>query len=68
VATGLANALIDCAPVVALGGASPISDFATGAFQEIDQVAVMRPVTKWAERVYEARRIPEYVRGTRACR
>jgi thiamine pyrophosphate-dependent acetolactate synthase large subunit-like protein len=61
-ATGLANALIDCAPVIALGGASPISDFATGAFQEIDQVAVMRPVTKWAERVYEARRIPEYVR------
>src|SRR3989338_4699683 len=31
------------------------------AFQEIDQVAVMRPVTKWAERIYDARRIPEIV-------
>ena len=51
----------DCAPVVAIGGASPVSQFGIGAFQEIDQVAVMRPVTKWAERVYEARRIPQYL-------
>ena len=59
--TGLANALIDCAPVVAFGGASPVAQNLKGAFQEIDQVAVMRPITKWAERVYDARRIPEYV-------
>ena len=60
-ASGLANALIDCAPIVALGGSSPVAQYGTGAFQEIDQVAVMRPVTKWAERVYDARRIPQYV-------
>jgi thiamine pyrophosphate-dependent acetolactate synthase large subunit-like protein len=59
--TGLANALIDCAPVVAFGGASPVTGYQTGAFQEIDQVAIMKPVTKWAERVYDAARIPEYV-------
>jgi acetolactate synthase-1/2/3 large subunit len=59
--TGLANALVDCAPVVAFGGASPVGHNLKGAFQEIDQVAIMRPVTKWAERVYDARRIPEYV-------
>jgi acetolactate synthase-1/2/3 large subunit len=59
--TGLANALVDCAPVVAIGGASPISQLNTGSFQEIDQLAIMRPVTKWADRVLEARRIPEYV-------
>jgi acetolactate synthase-1/2/3 large subunit len=58
---GLANALVDCAPVVAFGGASPVAHNLKGAFQEIDQVAIMRPVTKWAERVYDARRIPEYV-------
>lgn len=58
---GLANALIDCAPVVAFGGASPVTQYLQGSFQEIDQLAIMRPVTKWAERVYEARRIPEYV-------
>jgi len=59
--TGLANALIDCAPVVALGGSSPISLLGRGAFQEIDQVAIMRPVTKWAERVYDPKRIPEMI-------
>jgi thiamine pyrophosphate-dependent acetolactate synthase large subunit-like protein len=59
--TGLANALVDCAPVVALGGAAPVTQYAMGAFQEIDQVAIMKPVTKWAERVYDARRIPHYV-------
>jgi len=59
--TGLANALVDCAPVVALGGSSPLSAVETGAFQEIDQVAVMKPITKWATRVYDAKRIPEMV-------
>ncbi|MBC7704739.1 MAG: thiamine pyrophosphate-binding protein [Rhodoferax sp.] len=59
--TGLANALIDCAPLVAFGGASPMAAFQTGAFQEIDQLAIMKPVTKYADRVLETRRIPEYV-------
>jgi glyoxylate carboligase len=59
--TGLANALIDCSPVVAFGGSSPVNEYLTGAFQEIDQVAVMKPVTKWANRVYETRRIPEMI-------
>lgn len=59
--TGLANALVDCAPVVALGGSSPVSQAGLGAFQEIDQLAIMRPITKWAERVHDPRRIPEYI-------
>ncbi|MBR0654576.1 thiamine pyrophosphate-binding protein [Plastoroseomonas arctica] len=59
--TGLANALVDCAPVVALGGSSPVREYGTGAFQEFDQLAAMKPLTKWAERVYETRRIPEMI-------
>ena len=59
--TGVANALIDCCPIVAFGGSSPLKDLGTGTFQEIDQVAIMKPVTKWADRVYEARRIPEMI-------
>ena len=59
--TGLATSLVDCTPVVALGGASTVRELGLGAFQEFDQVAALRPVTKWAERVYEARRIPELV-------
>jgi len=60
-ATGLANALIDCAPVVAIGGSSPISQFGRQVFQEIDQVAIMAGCVKWADRVYNLKRIPEQV-------
>lgn len=56
--TGLANALVDCAPVIAIGGSSPMRLWGKGSFQEIDQVAIMRPVTKWAARVTDAARIP----------
>lgn len=59
--TGLATSLMDCTPVVALGGASSMAEFGTGAFQEFDQLAAMRPVVKWADRVLEARRIPELI-------
>ena len=59
--TGLANALIDCCPVVAIGGSSPIFQFGRQVFQEIDQVAIMRGCVKWADRVYNLKRIPELV-------
>jgi thiamine pyrophosphate-dependent acetolactate synthase large subunit-like protein len=59
--TGIANALIDCAPVVAIGGSSPIHQFGRQVFQEIDQLAIMKPCTKWADRVYNLKRIPEQV-------
>jgi thiamine pyrophosphate-dependent acetolactate synthase large subunit-like protein len=59
--TGIANAFIDCCPVVAIGGSSPIGQFGRQVFQEIDQVAIMKPMTKWADRVYNLKRIPEQV-------
>lgn len=59
--TGIAHAWADGTPVVALGGSAPANESGRGTFQEIDQVAMMAPCTKWAERVYEARRIPEMV-------
>ena len=59
--TGIANALIDCAPVVAIGGSSPIHQFGRQVFQEIDQLAIMKPCTKWADRIYNLKRIPEQV-------
>src|SRR6202166_2286381 len=61
--TGIANALIDCAPVVAIGGSSPISQFGRQVFQEIDQVAIMKTCTKWDDRVHNLKRIPEQVNG-----
>ncbi|MEQ9639116.1 MAG: thiamine pyrophosphate-binding protein [Alphaproteobacteria bacterium] len=59
--TGLCNALIDCAPVVAIGGSSPISQFGRQVFQEIDQVAILKGCVKWADRVVNLKRIPEQV-------
>jgi len=60
--TGVANAFVDSAPVVAIGGSSPVSQMGMGAFQETDQVAIFRPITRWADRCYDPRRIPELMR------
>ncbi len=59
--TGVANAYIDCAPLVVVGGASPLHGFGRGVFQDIDQVAIMRPMTKHAERINRIDRIPEKI-------
>ena len=67
--TGVAHAWADGTPVLALGGSGAGSQSGHGAFQEIDQLAMMAPCTKWAERVYDPRRIPETDRpGDRARR
>jgi acetolactate synthase-1/2/3 large subunit len=60
-ATGVAHAFVDGAPVVAIGGSSPVSQYGMGAFQEMDQVAMMRPITRWAGRAHDPRRVPELV-------
>src|SRR5579863_5162988 len=59
--TGVGNAYLDAIPVVALGGASPLSEVGKGAFQEMDQVAMFKPITKWSERVLHVSRIPEII-------
>jgi len=59
--TGVATAFTDCAPLVAIGGASPRVYQGMEAFQEIDQLGVMKPITKWAERIFDAKRIPDIV-------
>ena len=59
--TGIGNSYLDATPVIALGGSSPIKENSRGAFQEMDQLSIFKPVTKWAERVTDVRRIPELV-------
>ncbi len=59
--TGIANAYIDCAPVVAIGGSSSVRQYGRQVFQEIDQVALLKGCTKWTDRVIDVRRIPEMV-------
>ncbi|HZO80287.1 MAG TPA: thiamine pyrophosphate-binding protein [Candidatus Binataceae bacterium] len=59
--TGLANAWADAAPIIAIGGSAPMRATTLDAFQEMDQVAIMKPVVKAAYRVDLAARIPEYI-------
>src|SRR6201981_3499216 len=59
--SGLANALIDCCPVIALGGSSPISQFGRQVFQEIDQVKAFEGWVKYADRVHNLKRLPQQI-------
>ena len=59
--TGVGNAFLDAVPVVALGGSSAVAQDGMGAFQEMDQVGMFKPITKFAERVINVRRIPEII-------
>jgi len=64
--TGVAHAWADCTPVIAFGGASPDASKGRGVFQEIDQLPMFEPCTKWSTRVHSAKRIPELInRGIR---
>lgn len=59
--TGIANAYLDNAPVVVICGRHPLRDDLTGALQEMNQIDVVKPITKWCATCYETKRIPEYL-------
>ncbi len=59
--TGIANAYLDNAPLVVLCGRHPIRDDLKGALQEINQMSIVRPITKWAATCFDIKRIPEYL-------
>jgi len=59
--TGIANAYLDSAPLVVLCGRHPLRDDLTGALQEMNQIDMVKPVTKWAATCFETKRIPEYL-------
>jgi len=59
--TGIAHAWADGAPVIAIGGASELSREGSMAFQETDQLAVVRPITKLAIRCTDPARIPDTI-------
>jgi len=58
---GVAIAHQTRAPVVVIAGRSSIARRDLGAMQDVDQVELMRPVTKWARTVLRTDRIPDYV-------
>ncbi len=56
--TGLTNAYFDGSPVLLLTGASESRTAGLGNFQDLDHVALARPVCKLAQRVDRPERIP----------
>ena len=59
--TGIANAFLDNAPMVVICGRHPLRDDLKGALQEMNQMDVVKPITKWAATCYDIKRIPEYL-------
>ncbi len=58
--TGVANAFLANSPVLVIGGAAPLSLWDRGALQEMNQIELLRPITKWARTVHETSRLAEY--------
>jgi acetolactate synthase-1/2/3 large subunit len=60
--TGVANAYLDCIPMLLIGGAAPLRDAETLPLQGgFDQVGIFTPITKWAHQVTHTERIPDLV-------
>ena len=59
--TAIANAYQNRSPMLVIGGRSPLARFEMGALQDMDQVDLLRSITKWARCVYDTQRIPEYI-------
>lgn len=54
--TGVADAMLDSTPIVVITGQVPSPLLGTDAFQEVDVIGIMSPITKWA---YQVRRSDE---------
>src|SRR5947208_15225092 len=54
--TGIANAFFANSPMLVLSGKNPIVEFERGSLQEMDHVALVSSITKWARTCYDVRR------------
>jgi len=59
--TGIINAFSSSSPAIIIAGKSPLSESGKGAFQEVDQLLLVKPITKWAASITDASEITEYV-------
>ena len=59
--TGIANAWRANSPILVFGGQGPFEQLRRGSLQEMDHIGVVRPITKYADAVYQTPRIAEYV-------
>jgi acetolactate synthase-1/2/3 large subunit len=59
--TGITDALMDSAPIVAITGQVPRPVIGNDAFQEADVTGITMPITKWNTLVMHARDVPRAV-------
>ena len=59
--TGIAGAYLSNAPCLILSGKSGIEENDRLPLQDIDQQALVTPITKWARTIFDTKRIPEYI-------
>ncbi len=57
--TAVANAYYANSPLLLLGGAAPLEQQGRGALQEMEQVALLKPITKYSIAIHQTERIPE---------
>lgn len=60
--TGVADANMDRAPLVALIGQAGTYRLHKESHQNMDAIAMFRPITKWAQTIYNAGTVPEVIR------
>jgi len=59
--TPVANAFRNSTPLVVIGGRHEICEQDLGAAQELNHLEYMQPITKWARRILQTERIPDYI-------
>jgi thiamine pyrophosphate-dependent acetolactate synthase large subunit-like protein len=59
--TAVANCHVAKTPLVVLGGARPLAQAEQAALQEVDQLSLFRPITKWAAVCTHPERLPAFV-------
>lgn len=57
--TGIANAFVDASPILVIGGRFPLRDEDRLALQSLDQIPLLKPITKFARTILHTDRIPE---------
>ena len=52
--TGVADAMIESPPIVAIAGKTPTSMLGTDAFKEVDLVGITQPISQWSYQIRSA--------------
>ena len=58
---GILEAYSGCMPLIVISPVTSQENEGMGAFQECDQLGIMKPITKWSARISSAERIPWFV-------